>query len=823
MRLLGLPQRALGDYGSWLGRHPYKVFSVTVFVYSLLCLGWIHIGYKGRNSLDKREAEVMWGVSGSEYEPQLKAALDKWKFATQKAWGTDVHLNLMMGKGERYGTDILKRDVIAEAWTLFKKYFDIEVTTSSGKTYTSHDLCARGSMPDDPSNPVKFPCLMISVFDCFREWEEALDPIYARDFDRASADDIAHYHTRPSLNTVTDAEVKKLNSGGCEWWIPGVKWATESYLGGRKWNGDDLTFASSSIALFFTEGPRRAAFRLSLTNPELACEWEIEEAVQLQSREWSDMVDRFNEKSKLVEVAQVRAGAIKDLEDLHTRPPWFLMISGSIALYLYLCFSLASWHAPLQSRVNLGVQGLGVAGFATLAAGGLYMMLGKRLNPPILAGVPFLALGLGVNDMLILSRGFSELGLEFIKEKSNSDIIGAVLSRAGVGVTLTSLCNVLSFGMATSLPIIAMQDFCLCVALDSTTNYIAMMTMFPCCLMLEAYRIRKRLPDPSICTVACHRRVLEGGQDATGPASYIEELFLDFLGDKVAPRLGSWTGGIISFIVCLVAIGASVPLIVNQQVGFIVHELIPPELSMHRAMKFYFEDFSLFPSYMVYHGVKKPLDVPNNQAEMMKIYDAVCDTKFTAAGIGHYLTSFYDHVAGVENSSLIPAPAGVPQGFADKGIVRPDRFFELFNNWRKFPLLDPRSAFNDSTFLSADFAAANEFKYNEDGSIDLSFTMFYITGAQSDEEIISSIKETRAIVDASPLKGQVFVYGDIYTYWALFIELPAILWRILGIIICMVFLSSLILLQSAISATIAAVMSMLIVITTYAICVTFLK
>ena len=515
MRLLGLPQRALGDYGSWLGRHPYKVFSVTVFVYSLLCLGWIHVGYKARNSLDKREAEVIWGVSGSEYEPQMKAVLEKWKFASQKAWGTDVHLNLWMGKGERYGTDILKQDVIAEAWTLFKTYFDIVVTTSTGKTYTSHDLCARGTMPDDPSNPVKYPCLMISVFDCFREWEETLDPIYARDFDRnPNLTWIAHYHTRPSLSTVTDAEVKKLNSQGCEWWLPGVKWASESYLGGRNWTADkkNLTAASSSIAMFFTEGPRRAAFRLSLTNPELACEWEIEEAVQLQSREWSDMVDRFNEKSKLVEVALVRAGAIKDLEDLHTRPPWFLMISGSIALYLYLCFSLASWHAPLQSRVNLGVQGLGVAGFATLAAGGLYMMLGKRLNPPILAGVPFLALGLGVNDMLILSRGFSELGLEFIKEKSNSDIIGAVLSRAGVGVTLTSLCNVLSFGMATTLPIIAMSDFCLCVALDSTTNYIAMMTMFPCCLMLEAYRIKKRLPDPSICTVACHRRVLEGGQ-----------------------------------------------------------------------------------------------------------------------------------------------------------------------------------------------------------------------------------------------------------------------------------------------------------------------
>jgi len=174
-------------------------------------------------------------------------------------------------------------------------------------------------------------------------------------------------------------------------------------------------------------------------------------------------------------------------------------------------------------------------------------------------------------------------------------------------------------------------------------------------------------------------------------------------------------------------------------------------------------------------------------------------------------------VDNVNNSHMVPAPAGLPVGTAPLGLVKPDRFDALFNEWRRMPLDDPASAVGGflQPWVSADMGGTNEFKYKADGGLDYSHCMFLITGTKGNDDLIQLIKDTRVIVEASPLKGKAYVYGDVYTYWGTMIGLNEFLWKILGITVCVMFVSALLLLQSPMSALIVAMMSIMIVLNTY--------
>lgn len=71
--------------------------------------------------------------------------------------------------------------------------------------------------------------------------------------------------------------------------------------------------------------------------------------------------------------------------------------------------------------------------------------------------VPFLALGLGVQDMFLLTHTYVEQAGDVPREERT----GLVLRKSGLSVLLASLCNVLAFLAAALLPIPALRVFCL--------------------------------------------------------------------------------------------------------------------------------------------------------------------------------------------------------------------------------------------------------------------------------------------------------------------------------------------------------------------------
>jgi hypothetical protein len=107
--------------------------------------------------------------------------------------------------------------------------------------------------------------------------------------------------------------------------------------------------------------------------------------------------------------------------------------------------------------------------------------------------------------------------------------------------------------------------------------------------------------------------------------------------------------------------------------------------------------------------------------------------------------------------------------------------------------------------------------------LEMAFMPFYQIDLSSDEVIVDSIKKIRDIIDDSPLADKAYPEGEMFTYWQIFLDMEPLLWQILGINVAVIFVATLLLLQSPVAAVVAALSCSMIVLQLYGICMIYLK
>uniref|UniRef100_A0A8C6HPU1 Patched 1 n=1 Tax=Mus spicilegus TaxID=10103 RepID=A0A8C6HPU1_MUSSI len=122
--------------------------------------------------------------------------------------------------------------------------------------------------------------------------------------------------------------------------------------------------------------------------------------------------------------------------------------------------------------------------------------------------LPFLALGVGVDDVFLLAHAFSETGQN--KRIPFEDRTGECLKRTGASVALTSISNVTAFFMAALIPIPALRAFSLQAAVVVVFNFAMVLLIFPAILSMDLYRREDRRLDIFCCfTSPCVSRVIQ--------------------------------------------------------------------------------------------------------------------------------------------------------------------------------------------------------------------------------------------------------------------------------------------------------------------------
>jgi len=133
------PEKMLGSWGRFAARRPIFVIAITLPVLGFLSFGWLFAG------INNDDMELTWSVQGSDLEKEIRT----FKANHNDAW--DFKDNSFFFRLKDDG-DIIKPEYFQTIMEAYKSTFNITVTTSSGKTYSTYDLCWRGITPDKGLN-----------------------------------------------------------------------------------------------------------------------------------------------------------------------------------------------------------------------------------------------------------------------------------------------------------------------------------------------------------------------------------------------------------------------------------------------------------------------------------------------------------------------------------------------------------------------------------------------------------------------------------------------------------------------------------------------
>ncbi|XP_053400140.1 patched domain-containing protein 3-like isoform X2 [Mercenaria mercenaria] len=329
----------------------------------------------------------------------------------------------------------------------------------------------------------------------------------------------------------------------------------------------------------------------------------------------SKWVDKFNEymESYTSNQLDIGYGHFKSRDEELDKN-----VAGDITLFsitftlmiTYACLTTLSSRCTDQvgQRMNLGFAGILAAGLAIVAGLGLCAAAGVTFVS-IVGVMPFLIIGIGIDDMFILLSGLSEAQTKF----SVGDKMAETLRIAGVGITITSLTDLIAFMAGAGSTFVAVRNFCIYTGVSVIFCYINNLTLFASCLAINERRLdanrhfmtcrriktkeQLRTEGASSKTVMCC-----GGTPPTN--RYEAEGYLDKLPRWLIPKIVLKTP--LKVIIILLFIGYLVAAIygcIHMKQGLLLTNLVNEESYFYKFSKWDEEKFPRqSPVSFVIHG-----------------------------------------------------------------------------------------------------------------------------------------------------------------------------------------------------------------------------
>ncbi|XP_057212410.1 patched domain-containing protein 3-like [Triplophysa rosa] len=151
----------------------------------------------------------------------------------------------------------------------------------------------------------------------------------------------------------------------------------------------------------------------------------------------------------------------------------------AISIAVFFCLRLDC----VRTKVWIAVAGVLSAGMAVLVSFGLLLLCGTPFSMTV-ATVPFLILGIGVDDMFIMIACWQKTRVDIEVEER----LAETYKEGAVSITITTLTDVLSFYIGLSTPFRSVQSFCLYASTAILFCYVFNITFFGACLALNGRR-----------------------------------------------------------------------------------------------------------------------------------------------------------------------------------------------------------------------------------------------------------------------------------------------------------------------------------------------
>ncbi|CAG5128611.1 unnamed protein product, partial [Candidula unifasciata] len=171
------------------------------------------------------------------------------------------------------------------------------------------------------------------------------------------------------------------------------------------------------------------------------------------------------------------------------------VVLGYVVMFIYACVSMLRWNDAVKSQSGIAMAGVVLVCLSVAAGLGICSVLGINFNASTTQIIPFLALGLGVDDMFLIAHTFYENA----DHVPTQELTGEVLKKTGVTVVLTSVSNMLAFFTAAIIPVPALRAFSLQAGILVLFNLGSVLLVYPAIISLDLVRREDKRIDVLCC------------------------------------------------------------------------------------------------------------------------------------------------------------------------------------------------------------------------------------------------------------------------------------------------------------------------------------
>ncbi|XP_019499434.1 PREDICTED: protein patched homolog 2 isoform X5 [Hipposideros armiger] len=538
-------QGLLFSLGCGIQRHCGKVLFL-----GLLALGALALGL--RVAIIETDLEQLWVEVGSRVSQELRYT--KEKLGEEAAYTSQMLIQTPRQEGE----NVLTPEALGLHLQAALAASKVQVSLY-GKSWDLNKICYKSGVPLIENGMIErmieklFPCVILTPLDCF--WEGAklqggsaylpgrpdiqwtnLDPKQLLEelgpfaslegfrelLDKAQVgqayvgrpclnpDDLHCPPSAPNHHSRQAPNVTQELSGGCHGFSHKfMHWQEELLLGGvaRDPQGQ-LLRAEALQSTFLLMSPRQLYehFRGDYQTHDIS--WSEEQAgtvLQAWQRRFVQLAQEALPENASQQVHAFSSTTLDDILHAFSEVSAARVVGGYLLMLAYACVTMLRWDCA-QSQGAVGLAGVLLVALAVASGLGLCALLGIAFNAATTQVLPFLALGIGVDDIFLLAHAFTEAP----PGTPLQERMGECLQRTGTSVTLTSINNMVAFFMAALVPIPALRAFSLQAAIVVGCNFAAVMLVFPAILSLDLHRRHCQRLDVLCCfSSPCSARVIQ--------------------------------------------------------------------------------------------------------------------------------------------------------------------------------------------------------------------------------------------------------------------------------------------------------------------------
>ncbi|KAK6306135.1 hypothetical protein J4Q44_G00230600 [Coregonus suidteri] len=541
-------QRLLFKLGCYIQKNCGKFLVV-----GLLIFGAFAVGLRAANL--ETDVEKLWVEVGGRVNQELKY--------TRQKMGEEAMFSpqLMIQAPRQEGANVLTVEALQQHLDSAIKASRVHVYLFNRQWKLEHLCYKSGEMVTeahfmDQIIEKLHPCLIITPLDCFWEgaklqsgmvylpgkpplqWtnfdpKEFLTELRALKFQVDSWEvmlekaDVGHGYmdrpclnpqdpdcplTAPNKNTTKPFDLARILTGGCHGLSRKyMHWQEELIVGGTTKNGTGPLLSAQALQTMFQLMTPKQMFEHLKGYEEVShINWNQDKAaaiLEAWQRKYSETVQQSVAANSSQKVLTFTTTTLEDILKSFSDVSVIRVASGYLLMLAYACLTMLRWDCA-KSQGAVGLAGVLLVALSVAAGLGLCSLLGISFNAATTQVLPFLALGVGVDDVFLLAHAFSETGQN--KRIPFEDRTGECLKRTGASVALTSISNVTAFFMAALIPIPALRAFSLQAAVVVVFNFAMVLLIFPAILSMDLYRREDRRFDIFCCFYSpCANRVIQ--------------------------------------------------------------------------------------------------------------------------------------------------------------------------------------------------------------------------------------------------------------------------------------------------------------------------